>query len=58
MDANDQSKVTRLPRSGPKAGQTTDQWLRRQEAADRQWSARSPRASAERRLINPKLRDR
>jgi hypothetical protein len=58
MEANDQPKITRLPRSGPRDGQTTAQWLRRQEASDRQWSARSPRASAERRLINPKLRDR
>lgn len=53
-----QPKITRLPRNGPRQGQSTEQWLYGKDREDRQWSQASPKASAQTRLINPKLRDK
>lgn len=51
-------KITRLPRNGPRQGQSTEQWLYGKGKEDRKWAQASAKASAQTRLINPKLRDK
>lgn len=53
-----QPKITRLPRNGPRQGQSTEQWLYGKGKEDRRWSQASAKASTQTRPINPKLRDR
>lgn len=45
MEPSPTPKVTRLPRNGPKVGQSYEQWARGKSIADKRWEERKKRYS-------------